>query len=366
MARFDAAVIGSGVYGLLTALKLDAKGMSVLLLDRYAPGHRDAGSSGLTRAAHTLYDDPVYTGLAVQSLGAYREMRPDAIADCDAVLFAERRDDETHASKVIKAQAAHHAEFSGDAFPSFKADYGCRDALGGVFRMEIIREHLLGALARSSVQCAFHNDVHAIRINGNDCDIQYGDNETASVATLVIAAGCGSQEVLNMVQGIALLDLTLDMVKPGTLMHFKPRDATQAERASHRNMPAFAYIERGIFGLPIVDGYTDSVKIAGYFDPAADTRMGEDTLPFLKTHIPFLLDFEIATPRVVDECRYDYTKDGHFIVGPLGSHPNLVLACGWNGGGYKFAPAITDLIAQYVCSDRNAIPEGFSPMRLYK
>ena len=368
MAKFDVAVIGSGIYGLLTALKLEEKGVRVIMLDKFAPRHGGAASSGLTRAAHSLYDDTVYTELAIRSLHAYRDLCPDAVADCHAVLFAETKDKNTHASKVIKANFINHLPFDEKSvskeYPLFKADYGCRDVLGGVFRMEIIRDHLLSRLRESCIQCAFNVDIEKIRPRDTVYDIHYGSGQLATVKKIVIAAGCGSQEVVDICDGISGLDLTLDMVKPGTLVHFRPKNEQQAEQASYRNMPAFAYIERGVFGLLMIDGYTDSVKIAGFFDPAAESRVGEETMPFLATHIPFLLDFEIIEPRIKDECSYDYTKDGHFIVGPLEEHPNIVLACGWNGGGYKFAPSVTGMMVRYLTVGENIIPAQFSPIRL--
>lgn len=369
MDRFEVAVIGCGIYGLMTALKLDAKGVRVILLDRYAPrGNAGAASYGLTRAAHSLYDDPVYAELAMRSLRAYRDLCPDAVADCHAVLFAENRDAETHAGKVIKAGMPSHAPFGIETmdrdYPGFKADYGCLDTLGGVFRLEIISDYLLTRLKESRVRCAFHTEIKAIKSTKGAYDIHDDQGPIASAQKIVIAAGSGTQQIVDLCDDLAGLDLTLDLVRPGTLLHFKPRTAQQAKLASYRNMPAFAYIERGIFGLPMIDEYTDSVKIAGFYDPAAEQRVGEDTIPFLETHIPFLLDFEIVEPRIKDQCLYDYTKDGHFILGAPREHPNIVLACGWNGGGYKFAPAITDMIARYMTTGENAIPALFNLDRL--
>lgn len=365
MSNFDCAVIGSGIYGMMTALKLDAAGLRVALLDSHAPGHAGAGSSGLTRAAHTLYDDRLYQNLAVKSLQIYRAIDPNLIANGDAVLFASRQDETTHAQKVIDLGASTHQTLDASGvlkdYPGFSADYACADTEAGVFRMEAVRDYLLAALKRSNVYAVFDAAVSRIDTQKSGYSI-FCDSRAFHAQKLLIAAGAGSQNVLDAMN--CPLDLGLKLVKPGTLLHLRPRNAAQAERASHRNMPAFAYIERGVFGLPVLDGYTDCVKIAGYYDPLAGDMSAAEPLEFLKEHAPFLLDFEICEPRVKDECRYDYTADGDFIVGRIPGCEDAFIACGWNGGGYKFAPAVTDLLTSKMLGGSASLLDRFSPERL--
>lgn len=364
MADFDVAVIGSGLYGLMTALKMETAGARVLLIDRYAPGHSAAASSGLTRAAHSLYDDTVYRNLAELSLQAYRHMDKDFIAPCEAVLFAEHKDKTTHAQKVIASASPHHTKLSqtetAKRYPDFSAGYACVDTHAGIFRVARVRHSLLEQLNLSSVICAFQTDPIGI---GRDGMISCKDGRVFQADKILIAAGAGSQGVVDLCAGVKL-DLGLKLTKPGTLLHLKPRNVAQAAKASSRHMPAFAYIERGVFGLPIVEGYSDCVKIAGYYDPQAREMTGEDPLSFLETHAPFLLDFDRCEPEVIDGCVYDYTQDGHFILGPLSERDNIFVACGWNGGGYKFAPAVTDLIISMLKGHTAPVPEIFSPARL--
>ena len=44
-------------------------------------------------------------------------------------------------------------------------------------------------------------------------------------------------------------------------------------------------------------------------------------------------------------CLYTNTPDGHFILDRHPQHANVVMACGTSGHGFKFAPAIGEVLA---------------------
>lgn len=364
--KFDVAVIGAGIYGQLTAIKLAQAGLNVIILDAYIANNVCAASVGVTRVAHTLYDESVYFNLAKESLLGFQQFLEKSIYNHDAVLFAENSDAQTHAQKVIQAGFNNHTYLSeaqlDQKFPYFKADYACLDSLGGVFQLEPIRHKLKQSLLDlSNVDLRYNCEISNIDALKNSFCL-FTNLGQINAEKLIIAAGYGSQEVVNKINLPYKLDLGISMVAPGSLHHFKPRNSEQKIQAL--SMPAFAYIERGVFGIPMVEGVMDSVKIAGFFDPKAEQKRGEEALGFLKTHIPFLLEFEEIEPPVKDGCKYDYTKDGHFILGNLNTHTGLYLACGWNGGGYKFAYGVSDLLCQSILTGNGKLPDLFTPNRL--
>ncbi|MFG2222921.1 NAD(P)/FAD-dependent oxidoreductase [Streptomyces sp. NPDC048644] len=55
----------------------------------------------------------------------------------------------------------------------------------------------------------------------------------------------------------------------------------------------------------------------------------------------------ITAAPLIDAARADeaYTDDGRALVGPVGRHPGLYLATGFNGGGFKTAPAVGRAVA---------------------
>src|SRR3972149_5843204 len=51
-------------------------------------------------------------------------------------------------------------------------------------------------------------------------------------------------------------------------------------------------------------------------------------------------------------CMYTMTPDGHFIIAFHPQHQNVVLACGFSGHGFKFAPVVGEILADLALLGR--------------
>ena len=72
---FDVAVIGAGVFGSWTALRLVQGGRRVVLLDQYGPANSRASSGGESRIIRAGYGtDELYSRWAVRSLALWRDL----------------------------------------------------------------------------------------------------------------------------------------------------------------------------------------------------------------------------------------------------------------------------------------------------
>jgi monomeric sarcosine oxidase len=115
-----------------------------------------------------------------------------------------------------------------------------------------------------------------------------------------------------------------------------------------------------IYGFPVVDEL--GLKIADHAggDPThperVDRNAGDDesdnVRALARTLFPGVSDR--ITHRAV--CLYTMTPDGHFVVDRHPEHPHVVIACGFSGHGFKFAPAIGELLAQLVNDPKAAPP----------
>src|SRR5580704_3755590 len=71
--RWDAVVIGAGVFGAWTAWNLRRRRQRVLLIDAWGAGNARASSGGESRMTRTAYGpDEVYTRMAFESLADWR------------------------------------------------------------------------------------------------------------------------------------------------------------------------------------------------------------------------------------------------------------------------------------------------------
>src|ERR1700740_1339773 len=72
--RYDAGVIGAGVFGAWTAWHLGRRGRRVLLVDAYGPANARASSAGESRIIRMGYGaDELYTRWSQRSLAQWKK-----------------------------------------------------------------------------------------------------------------------------------------------------------------------------------------------------------------------------------------------------------------------------------------------------
>jgi sarcosine oxidase len=63
-------------------------------------------------------------------------------------------------------------------------------------------------------------------------------------------------------------------------------------------------------------------------------------------------------------CLYTNTPDEHFVIGIHPRHPEVSVACGFSGHGFKFVPVVGEVLADLVTTGSTAHPIGlFDPRR---
>jgi glycine/D-amino acid oxidase-like deaminating enzyme len=166
---------------------------------------------------------------------------------------------------------------------------------------------------------------------------------------LVITAGLGTNEVLELVPGCSVR-FPLRPDRPSQSKYFIP-PARMRGLFTEAALPVFAYLDIGIYGHPLYDGKTPGVKIGFYHPPDAalvSSRIGsvED---FVAECMPGLRGAEavdVAEASGVDGCSYDLVADDDFILGPVPGADDVFTGVGWRGTGYKFAPWVGRVLAQ--------------------
>jgi glycine/D-amino acid oxidase-like deaminating enzyme len=110
--------------------------------------------------------------------------------------------------------------------------------------------------------------------------------------------------------------------------------------------PVFAAFEEGFYGFPVKERV---VKVADHNKGPLVTRF--DVRPpvtsdelrkarsWLRRRMPALADRPLARHRI---CLYDNTADDHFL---LARADGVVVAAGFSGHAFKFAPALGEQLA---------------------
>src|SRR5688572_3212565 len=77
MERFDVIVVGGGAMGSAAAWQLSRRGRSVLVLERFEPGHVNGGSHGASRIFRLAYPEEDYVRMAQRALSLWRELEDE-------------------------------------------------------------------------------------------------------------------------------------------------------------------------------------------------------------------------------------------------------------------------------------------------
>ena len=78
MRRCEVLVVGGGAMGSATAWQLARRGVDVVLLERFGPGHANGSSHGATRIFRFAYPDEGYVRMAMDALPLWRELEQDS------------------------------------------------------------------------------------------------------------------------------------------------------------------------------------------------------------------------------------------------------------------------------------------------
>lgn len=337
----DVVVVGLGIHGSAAAAALARRGVDVIAIDRFAPGHTRGSSHGRTRMIRRAYPNPVWNDLvarAFEGWGALERETGQTLVHRTGGLYAHRGASQLQGPDcVVVDDHAHMAELMpGFAVPSgYRAVY---DPSAGVLEAS----RALAALQRSAADhgADLRWGVHAAgweRVPGGV--VLRTDAGELRARRLVIAGGSWMAglvpELTPLLEVWRILTVT---VAPDQPVGMPPAlGAFSVERS-----------EGLAFGIPDADG--NGVKLgvdAGViWDPEMPVAPPSDAeaqvlRSLLETYVPGI----DTTPIELAACLYTMTADRRFVIGPLRRAPEVVVASACSGHGFKFGPAIGQALA---------------------
>ncbi len=356
-------IIGGGVMGLMTAYYAAPLAASVTVLDKSRVGDPATASFALTRSVRNDYLDLEYSRLAFEARQLWADLQERGgqrlLVDCGCLNLVKTSVTPdvgaTYAARsfaVLEELQLRRERLSGPEltrrFPQFAADGGWLDVDAGFADVAAVTQLLAAALPARGVTVREGARILGIVRDGGCWQVRT-DTGTVESDALVITAGLGTNDVLELIPGCATR-FPLSPDRPAQSKYFIPEPATR-DQYTEQVMPVFAYLDVGIYGHPIYDGRTPGVKIGFYNPPDATvvpSRIGsvED---FVAECMPGLRDartVDVAEASGVDTCFYDLVGDDNFILGPVPGAEGVFTGVGWRGTGYKFAPWVGRVLAQ--------------------
>jgi sarcosine oxidase len=363
--RYDSIVIGLGGMGSATAFHLARRGRRVLGLEQYDLLHELGSSHGLTRIIRLAYhEDPSYGPLLHRAYELWHEL--EALAgerllvttgsleggDEDGPMFtgaleAARLHDLPH--EILDAaeiERRYPAYASLD--PGVKAVW---QPDGGFLLAErTILAHVNQAL-RHGADLHFREPVvgwRATASGGVEVETAAGRYDAGE---LVICAGAWAGRLVPQLAGLAVPERQV-------LGWFQP---LEPELFVPERFPVFVLdVAEGMFyGFPVHD--VPGFKLGCYHhlrepidpsDPDRSTRPDDEALlrGFTARYFP-----RAAGPTLMlKACIFTNSPDEHFLIGRLDDTPQVVVAAGFSGHGYKFCSVVGEIMADLAMHGRTA------------
>lgn len=356
---FDTLIIGAGSVGMAAGYFLSRAGQRVLLLDAGDPPHDAGAHHGSTRLIRHAYGEGAgYVPLALRAQQLWLDLEQQTgtpiFAPTGVLNIGDA--DEPFITEVQRGAALNGLRLdlldgatASKRWPAWRLDAHqvvCHEPDAGVlFCEEAVRGYRrlatqAGAVVRPHTTIAHieADDTHVVAVTSQ------GERYDARHA--IVCAARSSHALLR----------ELGIVTPVTRLRktFAWFDA-DSSRFGQTAFPGFSMSsELGQFyGFPDLEnaglkvGRHDGGQIldadASIAPFGAYAEDADDLQRFVARYLP-----DAGALRVGKTCQYIMTPDSDFIVDRLPGHPNLHVATGFSGHGFKFASALGEALSECV------------------
>jgi sarcosine oxidase len=339
--------------GSAPCFELARRGHRVLGLEQFLLAHDRGSSHGHTRIIRTAYaEGPQYVPLAKRAFARWYELEQltgrHLLTECACLNIGPPASE--HVEGVRKSVREHNlaseelgASEISRRFPAYRfpANYSgiIEQAAGFLYVEDCVRAHCDAAMALGATLHA-EEPAQSWKVVGDGVEVTT-HRDTYRAAKLVISAGAWATKLLADI-GVPL------RVMRQVLTWFDIGSRADLRRD---RFPVFiADVPGGPFyGLPAIDHF--GLKVARHYHapelPNPDgvnwNTTPDDENPvreFLDAYIPGVGAFTKA-----QVCMYTVTPDHNFVIDAHPNFPQVSIACGFSGHGFKFASTVGEILA---------------------
>jgi len=368
----DVIVAGLGGMGSAAAWHLARRGQRVLGIEQFGVAHDRGSSHGATRMIRQAYfEDPAYVPLLLRSYELWDDLTgraghpmihrtgglmigaPASTAVVGALASARAFDlphELLDSAQVRRRFPTLSPETDEVAFFETNA--------GWVRPEDTVRVHL--ELARSAgAELLFDTPVLDWDVTGDGVVVST-QGGVHRAERLVVTAGSWAPKLLQR--------FGLPLAVERQVQHWYTPAAGLGAFTDH---PVYIWEDADgvqFYGFPAVDGPTGGAKVAFFrrgrpTDPddldtsVSATEIAEMTA-WVRNRVPGLAGAHLRA----EPCMYTNTPDQHFVIDHLPGHPEVVLAAGFSGHGFKFVPVVGQLLADLSIDQSSPLPHQLFSM----
>lgn len=383
MERFDAIVIGIGAMGSAALCELARRGLRCLGLEQFDIGHDRGSSHGETRIVRKAYfEHPDYVPLLHRAYelwaaieqessrageqGSNLRLQLELFWRCGLLLVG--RGDGPLIAGVRRTAAVHGLDIETvDAacigqrwvqFPGADEGVGLFERDAGFLFVERCVKAMVELARMRGAEVRVGAQARSWRVDGGGVVVETESGQLAA-DRLIVCAGAWAGRML------ADLGLRLE-VRRKVQLWYPVREQVSAWREG----PVFGFEigERFFYGFPTLDG--DRIKVALHTggevvdDPAhVDRSLHATDHDAVDEFVASAL--RGIEPKPIDHsvCMYTMTPDEHFVIDRHPEHEQVAFAAGFSGHGFKFAPIVGSILADYAIAGRTEEAAGFLRVR---
>jgi glycine/D-amino acid oxidase-like deaminating enzyme len=347
-----AIVVGAGSFGASLAWTLTRQGVAVTLIDQFEPGDPRATSGGETRLIRCAHGaDTVYTAMARRARELWRELEAesgeDLLVESGLAWFAHRDDGwETHSERTMQELGIPVERVDGaELFPSFSGE----DVLFTLFEPEAGALRAARAVKALAEQARL-NGAHLVNGRARPLDhaVELEDGRRYEGGLTIWACGGWLPQLFPGVVSLRVTRQDLLFLDGGP----------EWQRA-----PCWVDYDQAMYGTGDIDGL--GVKLAPDLEgpeispdvplPEVPASSEETARAFAARRFPALARAPLSGSKT---CRYELSADSQFIVGPHPGQPDVWIAGGGSGHGFKHGPALAERIVAAIRGEAE-LPERF-------
>ena len=375
MTTYDVAVIGLGGMGGAAAYRLAERGQRVIGLERFGPAHDQGSSHGDSRIIRQAYfEHPSYVPLLRRAYELWRETERASGRDLLTItggLFIGPPDAVTVTGALRSARLwdLEHEFLDAAAiarrFPTLRPgpdDVAVYEPHAGYVEPEAAVRANLDLAAAHGADLRFGEPATEWAADGDGVRVTTARG-TYRADRLVIAPGAWAPALLA--------ELDLPLVVERQVMHWFAVDDPAAFAAPGHPIYVWADdVEDQVYGFGIRPG-DEAAKVAFFRRPNGcdpdhvDRTVHDAEIAEIRDHLAARIP-GFRRHVGAKTCLYTLTPDHNFVLGAHPHHPNVTIAAGFSGHGFKFVPVIGEILADLALTGTTGHDIAlFDPARAY-
>jgi sarcosine oxidase len=373
MNQYDVVVIGLGIMGAAATWRTSQLGAKVLAIEQGGPTHRGGSSHGATRIFRQAYwEGQSYLGLLSLADMGWRELQRASetplIVQTGGLFIGPRSTGIVAGSlnTAVHGQIEHeHLSAAGvrERFPQFRVD----DDMEAVYEpgayavlAEEARLQMLNEAVSRGAQISYGEEIEVISSNAGRPAVTTRSGRSIAASSVLVCTGAANAMLLPELTPVL-------QPKRVPIYWFEPHLGC-GEKFGPRALPVFLYEAKDgalLYGVAAGMSAESGVKIGFHNRQHVPCAPGKEPAPAMKSYAREIEGyvaeiFPDLVPSSVNGkwCIYTLTPDESFILDRSSNHPNVFHANVCSGHGFKFAPAIGQVLAEQALGLRPSVDLG--------